>query len=521
MAGDVDRLISFKNSLANPSLLSNWNGTRSVCEFQGVTCKSGHVSSLTIRGLPLGADFSSVSAHILSLQNLETLTLHGTNLTGSISTPRNCTVRLKELDLSGNNLRGSVSDATSLADSCASLQSLNLFDNSIGQIFNRASPLVLSRLEMLDLSFNMIATNADLHSLGSLSNLEDLIMWQNNLNGGIPAELSSLRSLRNLLLDYNNLSGIIPDDLVNCTSLNWISLANNQLTGPIPLWIGKLEKLVILILSNNSFSGTIPPGLGDSKGLTYLDLSSNQLNGSIPPTLAKQSGKLVTDLMVDGWLYVILEGSENTLCHYSTILLEFNGIRYDNLMRMPNIDYCNFTKVYTAFTEGYKSILLSMVHLDLSYNQLDGHIPTEISAMKSLVTLNLEHNRLLGELPQELGSLPYLELLNLSHNMLEGKIPSSFSTLSLSYLDLSYNQLSGPIPQSGSLPTFPAYAFENNSGLCGLPLPPCNGGSSISKGDAPQQSSTIGESSQGWWIALVLLFTFFFIIGFVVGLCIK
>ncbi|KAJ3684891.1 hypothetical protein LUZ61_014055 [Rhynchospora tenuis] len=136
--------------------------------------------------------------------------------------------------------------------------------------------------------------------------------------------------------------------------------------------------------------------------------------------------------------------------------------------------------------------------------------------MQGLMLLNLEHNHLSGPLPQELGGLSNLIWLFLSHNMLEGMIPSSFSRLSLSDLDLSNNRLSGPIPQLGSLATFPEYAFENNSGLCGLPLPPCNGGST-SKGDTPEQLSTNHKSSQGWLIALGVLYFIFFIIGFVIG----
>ncbi|KAJ1689443.1 hypothetical protein LUZ63_013598 [Rhynchospora breviuscula] len=715
MARDVDLLISFKNSLANPSLLSDWNHAKGVCEFRGIACKAGYVSSLTIHELPLGADFSSVSAHILSIASLETLSLHSINLTGFISTPTKCTAQLKRLDLSSNRLRGSISDAASLAGSCPSLQSLNLSNNSIGQTSYHSCP-VPPNLKMLDLSYNKIATNKDIQwlfsklgilkhldlsnnnikgsiphisnctflqyldlssnqlsgtvpastfsnclnltylnissnhftgnvppdietsmnlvilslsnnnfsgenpisslvamprlqllelainnfsgslphsisnltsleildlsanrfsgpiphslctrsvsslkvlylqdnyftgsipdslrnctnlvsldlslnflsgsipgSLGFLSYLKDLIMWQNYLNGDIPSELSSLKSLKNLILDYNNLTGTIHNGLVNCTNLNWISLASNQLTGSIPIWIGKLENLVILILRNNSLSGSIPQGLGDCKGLVYLDLSSNRLNGSIPPTLAKQSSKIVGGLLVVSWRFIQLRIGNNSQCHGVTTFLEFDGIRSDDLMRLPSTRYCNFLRVYTGSTGDILRSNISMLFLDLSYNQLDGQIPTEISAMQFLGILNLEHNHLSGQLPEKLGDITHLGVLYLSHNMLEGMIPSSFSTLSLSELDLSNNQLYGPIPERGSLITFPAYAFENNSGLCGFPLLPCNG-SSISREDRSQLSSTNHQSSQSWQIALGLLFSLFFIIVFVIGQLLK
>jgi protein brassinosteroid insensitive 1 len=344
-------------------------------------------------------------------------------------------------------------------------------------------------------------------------------MWQNNLHGEIPADLSFLKSLKNLLLDFNNLTGAIPDGLVNCTNLNWISLKSNQLTGPIPIWIGKLEKLVMLLLGNNSFIGSIPPELGDCRDLLYLNLNSNQLNGSIPPSLAKQAGKIVADQIVVGRPYVHFQNPENSQCH-DTGILEFDGIRMDDyLMRLPSTRDCNFTLVYkgaTSRTGQYYGNDTSMILIDLSYNQLEGQIPTEISTMQSLALLNLKHNRLSGPLPQELGGMIHLNVLDLSHNTFEGTIPSSYSALSLSILDLSNNQLSGPIPEMGSFITFSKDVFENNSGLCGLPLPPCNV-SSMPKEDVPQQSSTNHGSSRGWWIALGLLFFIFLIIGLVIG----
>ncbi|KAJ4782542.1 Leucine-rich receptor-like protein kinase family protein [Rhynchospora pubera] len=242
-AGDVDLLISFKNSLPDPNMLSNWNRTHAVCQFQGITCKSGHVSSLMIHDLPLTADFSLVSTYILPLPNLQTLTLHSTNITGSISKPTNCTVKLKELDIFNNGLHGSVSDAVSLADSCRSLQSLNLSDNFIGQAFH-SFPSISLRIKMLDLSYNNIVSNSD-------------IQWL----------FSNLGLLKYLDLSNNNIQGTIPDGLVNCTNLNWISLESNRLTGSIPNWIGRLQKLVVLVLRNNSFTGMIPPELGNCKGL--------------------------------------------------------------------------------------------------------------------------------------------------------------------------------------------------------------------------------------------------------------
>ncbi|KAG5541737.1 hypothetical protein RHGRI_021535 [Rhododendron griersonianum] len=61
-----------------------------------------------------------------------------------------------------------------------------------------------------------------------------------------------------------------------------------------------------------------------------------------------------------------------------------------------------------------------------------------------------------------------LETLNLSHNELRGHIPRSFDgLLSLTYVDLSYNQLEGPIPNMKAFREAPGEAFANNKNLCG------------------------------------------------------
>ena len=46
--------------------------------------------------------------------------------------------------------------------------------------------------------------------LGSLSNLVQLVLWGNELTGGIPAELGSLTNLELLSLSTNQLTGEYP-----------------------------------------------------------------------------------------------------------------------------------------------------------------------------------------------------------------------------------------------------------------------------------------------------------------------
>ena len=66
------------------------------------------------------------------------------------------------------------------------------------------------------------------------------------LRGEIPAELGSLSNLTELNLGDNNLSGEIPAELGSLSNLSKLRLENNELSGEIPAELGSLSKLVSL-----------------------------------------------------------------------------------------------------------------------------------------------------------------------------------------------------------------------------------------------------------------------------------
>lgn len=410
---------------------------------------------------------------LTSLQNLKLLHFGYNRMIGSL--PETLPSKLAELellDLSSNAFNGSIPLGLCSKDShLLRLKKLHLQNNLFTGVVPPSTSHCLM-LESLDLSFNFLQGRIP-GSIGELINLQNLVMWQNRFEGEIPPELGNLRLLQNLILDNNNLTGSIPD-LSNCTHLNWISLSSNKLTGSIPSWIGKLSNLAILKMGNNLLSGEIPPEIGDCRSLVWLDLNTNLLNGTIPHTIAKQSGKINVGL-VKGKKYVYLRNDGSRECHGSGNLLEFAGIRQEDLDRLPTRQSCNFTRVYMGSAQYTFNNNGSILFVDLSYNHLTGEIPREFGDIFYMFILNLGHNDLSGEIPPELGKLGILGILDLSHNVLSGHIPTSFSHMGmLTELDLSYNTLTGSIPQNGQLGTFPPYKYANNSGLCGSPLPPCS-----------------------------------------------
>lgn len=448
---------------------------------------------------------------ILQMGSLKVLNLGFNNFSGELPESLSNLTGLGTLDLSSNSFTGIIPQYLCQTPK-TSLKVLYLQDNMLSGTIP-ATLSNCSQLESLHLSFNHL-TGTIPASLGSLSKLRDLKLWMNQLHGEIPPELSNLRSLETLILDFNDLTGGIPSGLENCTNLNWIALSNNKLTGEIPAWIGQLSSLAILKLSNNSFYGRIPPELGDSRSLIWLDLNTNSLSGEIPPALFKQSGKIAVNF-ISGKRYAYVRNDGSKECHGSGNLLEFAGIRGDHLDRISARSPCNFiNRVYGGHTQPTFNHNGSMIFLDLSYNKLSGTIPKEVGTMSYLFILNLGHNNITGSIPEEIGSLNGLGILDLSYNRLEGTIPQSMTHIAwLSEINLSNNFLTGSIPEMGQLETFPAYDFQNNSGLCGYPLSPCG----VDPASGPQhQKSHRKQASLAGSVAMGLLFSLFCIFGLII-----
>ncbi|KAJ4715498.1 Receptor kinase [Melia azedarach] len=490
-----------KLDLSTNNLTGTVPGSFSSCS----SLESFDISSNKFSGeLPVGI-FTAMSS-------LKELVLSFNDFTGALPDSLSNLTTLETLDLSSNNFSGPIP-----SNLCQGR------GNSFKELFlqnNRLTGFIpptlsnCSQLVSLHLSFNDL-TGTIPSSLGSLSKLQDLKLWLNRLRGEIPPELGNIQTLKTLILDFNELTGTLPSALSNCTNLNWISLSNNHLGGEIPPWIGQLSSLAILKLSNNSFYGRIPPELGDCRSLIWLDLNTNYFNGSIPPALFKQSGKIAANFIA-GKRYVYIKNDGSKECHGAGNLLEFAGIRAEQLNRISTRNPCNFTRVYGGHTQPTFNHNGTMMFLDVSYNMLSGSIPKEIGSMSYLYILNLGHNNLSGTIPLELGDLRGLNILDLSSNSLEGTIPSSMSSLTLlSEIDLSNNHLTGAIPEMGQLETFPPSKFMNNTGLCGLPLPAC-GRDSGANANSQHQKSHRRPASLAGSIAMGLLFSLFCIFGLII-----
>ncbi|KAL0360062.1 UNVERIFIED_CONTAM: Wall-associated receptor kinase [Sesamum radiatum] len=191
-------------------------------------------------------------------------------------------------------------------------------------------------------------------SIGKLHKLQEIYLGANRLTHELPFSFGNLTLLNRLYLGQNNLYGNIPQSLGNCSNLLTLDLSRNNLNVSIPPEIMSLSSISIVFnLSNNFFTGSIPSEVGSLRNLVNLDLSHNRLSGSIPSSLSS---------------CVMLE----------RLHLDSNALNGE-------------------IPDGLRS-LRGLQDLDLSQNNISGPIPRFLSELL-LVNLNLSFNRLQGEVP--------------------------------------------------------------------------------------------------------------------------
>ena len=137
--------------------------------------------------------------------------------------------------------------------------------------------------------------HSDKFALAALYEATDGPNWGRNDNWCTDAPLGEWhgvtvdRSGRISKLDLtdNQLRGGIPAELAQLANLRILNLASNELVGPIPLELAQLVNLETLELCGNKLAGPIPVELAQLTNLQSLDLCDNQLRGQIPSELAR------------------------------------------------------------------------------------------------------------------------------------------------------------------------------------------------------------------------------------------
>ena len=96
----------------------------------------------------------------------------------------------------------------------------------------------------------------------------------------------------------------------------------------------------------------------------------------------------------------------------------------------PIDDYYDYSEGLISFWGQYCYYMWEgITHLNLSYSELTGEIPSEIGNLTNLTYLGLYSNQLTGEIPPEIGNLTNLTYLGLYSNQLTGEIPQEVCDL--------------------------------------------------------------------------------------------
>ncbi|KAL9678533.1 hypothetical protein QQ045_016377 [Rhodiola kirilowii] len=141
----------------------------------------------------------------------------------------------------------------------------------------------LKGLKRLELQGNKLT--GQFPDLGSLQNLSFLDASDNTISGVLPANFPT--NLVQLTMRNNSLQGTVPDSVQYLNYLQVIDLSHNKLSGPVPRILFSHPSLQQLTLTNNQFTSVqIPASLGTESNLIALDMSQNQLRGFLPGFLA-------------------------------------------------------------------------------------------------------------------------------------------------------------------------------------------------------------------------------------------
>lgn len=137
---------------------------------------------------------------------------------------------------------------------------------------------------------------------GAGTHVVSIVLFNNNMQGPLPASLSAMTALTLIDLDNDGLLGPLPDlsalaalqildlhqndidgalpPLAALTNLQTVRVFRNRLSGALPELAG-LTQLATFLAYSNAFSGSLP-NLAGLVALEDFDVEQNELTGTIP-----------------------------------------------------------------------------------------------------------------------------------------------------------------------------------------------------------------------------------------------
>jgi len=226
---------------------------------------------------------NSVRACRFARRNMTVLNLERNGLLGELP---DClfddSTTLKELHLGGNSLSSTIPDVITVN---STLEAISLDDCGLSGKVPK-SLTNLTKLRSLDLRRNGLTGKLD-DGLFSSNVLRIVSLQDNKLTGKVPSSIAQADAMRVLALDGNRFSKA-PDEWIDAegsrlsTNLRELGLSENKLEGEFPLMLARLPELRVLDISDNGFSGPLPAEENMFMKTWMIRLANNSFSGPIP-----------------------------------------------------------------------------------------------------------------------------------------------------------------------------------------------------------------------------------------------
>ncbi|KAM7269958.1 hypothetical protein ACFE04_029172 [Oxalis oulophora] len=344
----------------------------------------------------------------------------------------------------------------------------------------------LTQLVTLELMFNQLT--GPVPDLSGLTNLQTLLLHNNNFSSFPNGFFVKLTSLATVTLDYNSFEAWqIPDSLKEATALKDFSANSANVNGTIPGFMGGdvFPSLGSLHLASNNLQGELPASFSTLTQMNSLWLNGNGLNGTISVLNGMTS---LAELWLNGNTFtgpIPDVSSLGSMQNFSLRDNGFTGVVPDSLMKLPNLMTVSLTNnllqgqtpsfgkgVVVDMTDGSNSFCLkdpgtpcdSRVNILLAIASSVGYPKSFAQSWKdnnpcaqwkgitcdskgNITVINFQNMGLTGTISSNFSEITSLQRIILADNNLNGTIPDSLTTLpSLAMLDVSNNKLYGKVP---------------------------------------------------------------------------
>ncbi len=171
--------------------------------------------------------------------------------------------------------------SSALACANGTVRSLTLTKMGLSGSLHATALSELTGLSVLWLQENALRSTLPT-TLGLLTLLTDLRLFQNSIDGPLISELGRLTRLQALGLGAMRLRGAIPTSFAALSQLTGIDLNFNDLDQtPLPAFLARWTSLSHFACNGCRLVGTLPSELLALSSLTFLELRDNKLSGTL------------------------------------------------------------------------------------------------------------------------------------------------------------------------------------------------------------------------------------------------